>query len=96
MVRKAKVTKNKAAISATGPRTSISKRESSAKAKSRNSDSSLTALEEELSPSISIQEKVALLAYSYWEKRGRQGGFPEDDWYRAEKEVLDQLGLSNR
>jgi len=38
--------------------------------------------------SISIHEKVALLAYSYWEERGRQGGSPEEDWYRAEKEVL--------
>ena len=96
MVRKAKVTKTKAAVSASGSQASISKREYSAKARSRNSESSLTALEEELSPSISIQEKVALLAYSYWEKRGRHGGSPEEDWYRAEKEVLDQLGLSNR
>jgi hypothetical protein len=38
--------------------------------------------------SISIHEKVALLAYSYWEERGGQGGSPEDDWLRAEREVL--------
>jgi len=46
--------------------------------------------------SISIKEKVALLAYSYWERRGMPGGSPEEDWYRAEKEVLDQLGISSR
>ncbi len=38
--------------------------------------------------SISIHEKVALLAYSYWEERGGQGGSPEEDWLRAEREVL--------
>ena len=30
---------------------------------------------------------IALLAYSYWESRGRQGGSPDDDWYRAEAEL---------
>ena len=38
--------------------------------------------------SISIHEKVALLAYSYWEERGGQGGSPEEDWFKAEREVL--------
>ncbi len=40
---------------------------------------------------VSSQEKIALLAYSYWEKRGRQGGAPEEDWYRAEQEILKQI-----
>jgi hypothetical protein len=40
---------------------------------------------------ISLREKIALLAYSYWEKRGRRGGSPEEDWQRAEREVLNQL-----
>ena len=31
--------------------------------------------------------QVAQLAYSYWEARGRQGGSPEEDWARAEKEL---------
>ncbi len=33
------------------------------------------------------QEEIARLAYSYWESRGRQGGSPADDWFRAEEEV---------
>ena len=49
---------------------------------------------EELS-SISIHEKVALLAYSYWEDRGRQEGSPEEDWYRAEREVLSGVIQKN-
>jgi len=44
-----------------------------------------------LSPAVSIQERIALLAYSYWERRGRQGGSPEEDWFRAEREVLGSL-----
>ncbi len=36
---------------------------------------------------ISEQERIALLAYSFWEARGRQGGSPEDDWFRAEREL---------
>ena len=33
-------------------------------------------------------EAVARLAYSYWEARGGVGGTPEDDWFRAEHELL--------
>jgi Protein of unknown function (DUF2934) len=33
-------------------------------------------------------EAIARLAYSYWEARGGAGGTPEDDWFRAEHELL--------
>lgn len=32
-------------------------------------------------------EELARLAYSYWEARGGQDGSPEEDWYRAEREL---------
>jgi hypothetical protein len=32
-------------------------------------------------------EQIAKLAYSYWEARGRQDGFAEQDWLRAEREL---------
>jgi hypothetical protein len=32
-------------------------------------------------------EDVAKLAYTYWEARGRQDGFAEQDWLRAEREL---------
>ncbi len=38
-------------------------------------------------PEVLRREKIALLAYSYWEQRGCQGGTPEEDWYRAEREM---------
>jgi DUF2934 family protein len=33
------------------------------------------------------EEGVAVLAHSYWEARGYQGGSPEEDWLRAEQEL---------
>ena len=34
------------------------------------------------------QDEIAALAYSYWADRGCQGGSPEEDWLRAEQELL--------
>lgn len=33
-------------------------------------------------------EEIAVLAYQYWESRGRPIGSPEQDWLRAEQDVL--------
>ena len=33
-------------------------------------------------------EEIAQLAYHYWEARGRPLGSPEEDWFRAEQDVL--------
>jgi len=32
-------------------------------------------------------KRIARLAYSYWEARGRRLGSPEEDWFRAEEEL---------
>jgi hypothetical protein len=45
---------------------------------------------------VSNRERVALLAYTYWEQRGRSGGSPEEDWFRAEKEILGQMANSKQ
>jgi len=37
------------------------------------------------------REEIAALAYSYWEARGRQGGSPWEDWFRAERELRERL-----
>jgi len=42
----------------------------------------------ETTPVPPSQEQIACLAYSYWVERGYQGGSPEEDWLRAEKELL--------
>ncbi|MDP2996920.1 MAG: DUF2934 domain-containing protein [Bryobacterales bacterium] len=31
--------------------------------------------------------EIAHLAHALWEARGGQGGSPEDDWFRAEREL---------
>ena len=46
------------------------------------------------SQSVSVREKIALLAHSYWEARGRKGGAAEDDWLRAEREVMQSEEIS--
>lgn len=43
-----------------------------------------------LSSAVSIREQIAQLAYSYWEARGYQHGDPDEDWYRAEREILSR------
>jgi len=45
---------------------------------------------------VSIRERIALLAYTYWEQRGRQGGSPEEDWFRAEREILSQMDATHQ
>jgi len=45
-------------------------------------------------PRTPTQEEIAALAYSYWEARGRQGGSPQEDWARAEREL--QVGQASR
>jgi len=35
-----------------------------------------------------LPEEIAKLAYSFWETRGGFGGSAEEDWLRAEQEIL--------
>ena len=35
-----------------------------------------------------IRGEIARLAYLFWEERGGNGGSPEEDWLRAEQEIL--------
>ena len=39
-------------------------------------------------PDAPAEELIARLAYSYWEARGCQGGSAEEDWLRAERELI--------
>ena len=35
-------------------------------------------------------ERIATLAYFYWQQRGCPEGSPEDDWFRAEHEIREK------
>ena len=96
MPRKTTTKKRNNTVSASPKKPSISKSKRTVQASRTRRNPVQEFNGEENAASISIQEKVALLAYSYWEKRGRQGGSPEEDWYRAEREVLERLGMSRQ
>jgi hypothetical protein len=52
------------------------------------SPASPTAVIVEDQPEITpTEEEIARLAYSFWEERGSTNGSPEDDWFRAEREL---------
>jgi hypothetical protein len=38
-----------------------------------------------------IDKEIAMLAYHYWEERGRPLGSADVDWYRATEEINRQL-----
>ena len=44
----------------------------------------------EAEPAPPEHEEIALLAYMYWEARGRPADSPEEDWLRAEEEIRRQ------
>jgi hypothetical protein len=35
--------------------------------------------------------EIEKLAYRFWEERGRPFGSPEEDWFKAEREVLREF-----
>ena len=37
---------------------------------------------------VNAHDRIAQIAYGYWEARGFQPGSPEQDWLRAEREYL--------
>jgi hypothetical protein len=96
MARKTKTAKSSAAATVPDSKAPKSKPRYKAKTSPKvNAVPSQKTDHADLAASISIQEKVALLAYRYWEERGKQGGSPEEDWYRAEREILGQLGITD-
>jgi hypothetical protein len=49
-----------------------------------------TAVSDNITPlgEVTIEDQIARLAYALWEARGGNGGSAEEDWLRAEQEIL--------
>ena len=47
-----------------------------------------TAVDNRVAEKTPTREEIALLAYHYWTERGGQNGADQQDWYRAERELM--------
>jgi hypothetical protein len=52
-------------------------------------------LEKAHSSSDHVYVRVAVLAYSMYEQRGRQDGHDIEDWIEAEKMIRDEMALQD-
>ena len=43
--------------------------------------------------SVNLDDEIRRRAYELYELRGREDGFAEEDWARAERELLARRGL---
>ena len=50
------------------------------------------SLNADLKSQTPLPDEIAKLAHSYWEGRGCPEGSPQEDWFRAEKELQKQRG----
>ena len=64
-----------------------------AKPRALRTGKSHTGLENAHAFSDSIYVRVAVLAYSMYEQRGRQDGHDVEDWIEAEKMIRDEMRL---
>jgi hypothetical protein len=46
--------------------------------------------------SNSQREEIEKLAYRIWEERGRPLGSPDEDWFRAERELQERSSWPSR
>jgi hypothetical protein len=44
-----------------------------------------------MSDTVRSQELIRARAYELYESRGRENGQDEQDWFRAEQEILNQV-----
>jgi ribonuclease I len=47
-----------------------------------------TAIGNRVAEKTPTREEIALLAYHFWTERGGQNGADQQDWYRAERELM--------
>jgi hypothetical protein len=83
-----------AAPNAAEPKATVRKTATRAKGAAAHKHHAKTKVETDVETAVAQSEvtishdAIARLAYSYWEARGRQDGSSEQDWFRAESELL--------
>ena len=102
MAKKTNITTEKTtprAKSAAAPKTAATPRHTKATEPTRMSGShrnieTVQQLEPQQSPPkfTITHDDIATLAFSYWQRRGYQGGSQQEDWDKAERELRSLLG----
>jgi len=63
-------------------------KKATAPAKPRKTTASKEKVAKSSRPAMPSREEIEKLARAYWEQRGYQDGYAEQDWLRAEQELL--------
>ena len=87
MAKKRTGKRAEATVSTPNPEERKSAKETSGPSSKIEAAESPETNQDALSSAVSRREKIALLAYTYWVQRGCPGGSPEEDWFRAEREL---------
>jgi len=66
----------------------VKKAKAKAPAKPRKATAKVTAKVAEPTIAVPTRDEIARLAEQYWVERGWQDGFAEQDWLRAERELM--------
>ncbi len=70
------------------PRTTASKTVAPSGVAAKTAAPKTRAVKAKVTPIVATHDQIALLAHRFWNERGRQDGFHEQDWLRAERELL--------
>jgi len=67
------------------PKTTVSVKSAAPRVRVAKHKAATVAME---APAVNAHDKIARMAYGFWEARGREHGHHEQDWLRAEQEYL--------
>ena len=87
-VKKTKAPAKSKAVKTTGDKTTAVKAAPKAAAKTKAKAASKIELVEVVASRTPSYEEIARLAERYWAERGWQDGYAEQDWLRAERDLL--------
>lgn len=72
------------------PRTATTKKETTSTPKAATAKATTKKATSKAAPRVPSHEEIARLAEQYWAERGHSDGHAEQDWLRAEQELLQK------